>query len=57
MTQQAKFILIYPDMAPQEPQTYRFKNRLKLRHTCLMKLNFVNGLSKKRNSSMQSQAP
>ena len=57
MTQQAKFILIYPDMAPQEPQTYRFKNRLKLRHTCLMKLNFVNGLSKKRNSLMQSQAP
>ena len=40
----------YPDLnptAPQEPQTYRLKNRLKLRHYFLMKLKFVNGLPKK----------
>ena len=41
---------IYPDlnpMAPQEPQAYRLKHRLKLRHFFNMKLKFVNGLPKK----------
>ena len=40
---------LYPDLnprAPQEPQTYRLKNSLELRHFFLMKLKLVNGLQK-----------
>ena len=43
---------IYPDLnprAPQEPQTYRLQKltEIKLKHICLIKLKFVNGLLKK----------
>ena len=40
---------IYPDLNPtalQEPQAYRLKKLLKLRHLCLMKLKFVGGWQK-----------
>ena len=40
---------IYPDINPtiaQESKTYRLKNQLKLKHICLMKMNFVKELLK-----------